>query len=222
MLDKLKSLFIIEEPGVKEASKLPNQEVNAQSSTATVSQPAETIPSNASTTSQKPDLKFTELLFKAIDDHNQSGFDYLEYKNSIKSLEKVIPDEAMRFQSAFAMAKTMGATKEGLVQSASTYLSVLENEDKKFKEALQNQKTKQIQSRAEQVSQIEKSIQEKQQLIDKLNQEIQAAKEQFAKTKAEIDESVVKIDLTNQQFVASYQLVYGQITGDIEKMKTNL
>ena len=32
---------------------------------------------------------------KAIETNNLDGFDYLEFKNSLKSVEKVIPDEAV-------------------------------------------------------------------------------------------------------------------------------
>jgi peptidoglycan hydrolase CwlO-like protein len=150
------------------------------------------------------------------------GFDYLEYKNSLRSIENVIPDEQMRYKSAFEMAKTMGLSKEKLIQSAEYYISILSTEDKKFKDALENQKAKQIQGRADQLTSIEKAIIDKQQQIEKLNLEIENAKKQLDTMKAEINDAVVKIDVTNQQFVSSFSLVHGQIAEDIEKIKRNL
>ena len=150
------------------------------------------------------------------------GFDYLEYKNSLKSIEQVIPDEGMRYKSAFEMAKTMGLTKEKLIQSASHYQNILVSEEKKFKDAVENQKSKQIQGRTDQIQSFEKSISEKQQLIEKLLKEIEVAKTQLDTFRKEINDAVVKIDTTNQQFVASYNLVQGQIIQDIEKIKNNL
>jgi chromosome segregation ATPase len=150
------------------------------------------------------------------------GFDYLEFKNSLRSIEGVIPDEGMRYKSAYEMAKTMGLTKEKLIQSATHYVNVLATEDKKFKDALANQKSKQIQSRADQLGSIEKSIQDKQKTIEQLTKEIETSKSQLEAIRNEINEAVVKIDTTNQQFVASYNLVYGQIQEDIQKIKQNL
>jgi hypothetical protein len=48
------------------------------------------------------------------------------------------------------------------------------------------------------------------------------AKTQLDTFRKEINDAVVKIDTTNQQFVASYNLVQGQIIQDIEKIKNNL
>lgn len=78
-----------------------------------------------SETNAQSDPKFVELLLKAIESNNIEGFDYLEYKNSLRSIENVIPDEGVRFKSAFEMAKTMGMTKAKLVESANHYLGVL-------------------------------------------------------------------------------------------------
>ena len=51
----------------------------------------------------------------------------------------------------------------------------------------------------------------------------EAAKEKLAQIPGnEINDAVVKIDTTNQQFVASYNLVYGQIAEDIQKINKNL
>ena len=116
----------------------------------------------------------------------------------------------------------MGLSKEKLIQSASHYLNILISEDKKFKDALENQKAKQIQGRADQLAAIEKSVVEKQQMIEKLNKDIEASKGKLEAVRKEINDAVVKIDVTNQQFVASYNLVYGQIYEDIEKIKTNI
>ena len=69
--------------------------------------------------------KFTEVLFSAMERDNQEGFDYLEFKQSLRSLEKMPMDEATRYQSALAMAKTLGANPVLLQQSAAHYLNVL-------------------------------------------------------------------------------------------------
>ena len=54
------------------------------------------------------------------------GFDYLEYKQSLQSLEKMNMDNQTRYQSAFAMAQTMGAKAKNLIDSAQYYLKVMQ------------------------------------------------------------------------------------------------
>ncbi|MBC7885321.1 MAG: hypothetical protein H7X99_07590 [Saprospiraceae bacterium] len=221
MFRKLKSLFVVEEAAndTGTVSEQNTQPGNPESST-----PVSTINHTISTeqTNASPSPKFTDLLLRAIEAGNIDGFDYLEYKNSIKSLQNVIPDEGMRYKSAFEMAKTMGLSKEKLIHSANHYLNLLATEDKKFKDALENQKAKQIQGRTDQMKAIEQAVKEKQLTIEKLTSEIAAADKQLSDVKNEINDAVVKIDVTNQQFVASYQIVFGQINEDIEKIKSNI
>ncbi|MBK8515670.1 MAG: hypothetical protein IPL55_05080 [Saprospiraceae bacterium] len=220
MFKKIKSLFILDE-GESTTETGNSADNNAQNVYKPENQKTE-IGTSSSSVDGKPDQKFVDLLLKAIESNNIEGFDYLEYKNSLKSISNVIPDESMRFKSAFEMARTMGLTKQKLIDSANHYVDILNNENNKFKDALDNQKAKQIQGKADQLSSVEKAISEKQQLIEKLNNEIATAKSQLDTFKTEIDDAVVKLDLTNQQFVASYNLVRSQIIEDIDKMKTNL
>jgi hypothetical protein len=220
MFKKIKGLFIIEEPGAQ--NTVENDKVQDTSVSGTTSESITIKPPVAVSSDAKVDPKFTDLLLRAIESNNMDGFDYLEYKNSLKSIEGVIPDESMRYKSAFEMAKTMGLSKEKLVQSANHYLTVLTSEDKKFKDALENQKAKQIQGRTDQLATIEKAIVDKQKMIDNLTKEIEASKEQLKSVRGEINDAVVKIDATNNQFMTSYNLVYGQIYADIEKINKNL
>lgn len=231
MFSKIKSLFIVDD-GTKEsktnADKEVAKEIDSQPTNSRTSVESNSLPNQTSATSSSqlsdvgPDAKFTDLLLKAIEASNMEGFDYLEYKNSLRSVEKVIPDEGMRFKSAFEMAKTMGLTKDKLIQSATFYLNVLQTEDKKFKDAVENQKARQIQGRTDQIKALEQAIADKQQTIKKLEQEILDTKKQLDTSRAEINDAVVKIDVTNAQFVSSYKLVYGQIAEDIVKIKANL
>jgi len=223
MFKKIKSLFVVEDAVDNTSSnELKEADISKNSDNSATDGQSSEIRVPTTTFDGKPDAKFTDLLLRSIESNNMDGFDYLEYKNSLKSIESVIPEEVMRYKSAFEMAKTMGLSKEKLIQSASHYLNILISEDKKFKDALENQKAKQIHGRADQLAAIEKSVVEKQQMIEKLNKDIEASKGQLEAVRKEINDAVVKIDVTNQQFVASYNLVYGQIYEDIEKIKTNI
>lgn len=218
MFKKIKSIFIVEDPAAEKAAA---EAAASPQVTGTTSSP-EVSSRAVDTSGAAPDPKFTDLLLKAIESNNKEGFDYLEYKNSVRSLEGVIPEETMRFKSAFEMAKTMGLDKEKLIQSASYYLNVLSSEEKKFNDALQNQKAKQVESRSEQMAAMEKGIADKQAMIQKLTAEIEESRKLLDSTKGEIEQALVKIENTKGLFVASYNLVFGQISADIEKIKSNI
>ncbi|MEZ4911364.1 MAG: hypothetical protein R2774_10925 [Saprospiraceae bacterium] len=165
------------------------------------------------------DTKFNDLLLKAIENSNLDGFDYLEFKNSLKSVEKVIPDETMRYTSAFEMAKTMGITKEKLIKTAEHYAGVLKTEADKFSEAVANQRKIQISGRQDQLNQIAESMKQKQEMIAKLTKELDDSKKQLTDIQNQIESANVKISTTEKQFSLSYALIDGQILEDIQKIK---
>ena len=111
MLKKLKSLFIVEEEGNNSSAQttevVQNQE-NRQEVVAPVSTPHEPISPVVSQSGKNVDPKFIDILMKAIEENNLEGFDYLEFKSSLQSLAKMSMDDATRYQSAMAMAKSVG------------------------------------------------------------------------------------------------------------------
>ena len=113
----------------------------------------------------KVNKKFTEILLAAMERDNQEGFDYMEFKQSLQSLEKMPMDEATRYQSALAMAKTMGADPTTLLQSANHYLNVLKMEEKKFEEALSKQTSVKIGQKKKEQQGLQTAINEKAEAI---------------------------------------------------------
>lgn len=223
--DKLKSLFIVEDES--KSAKAPKKATAAK--TAKAPKKATTpIPKGVevaeSTEGQKgkATTKFMEILFGAMEKHNLDGFDYIEFKESLKSLEKMPMDEQTRYQSAFAMAKTMGATPKKLVDAASHYLTILQREEKKFEQALANQRGTQIGGREKQIKDLEVGIQQRAQQIKKLTQEIEQSQKQLGAIKKEISGAVSKVETTKNNFIASYNIVVAQIQQDIENMKKYL
>lgn len=225
--DKLKSIFFVEEETSKQkkaapTSKKKEEKAAPKSAPKTKSSPSTSAEVPTSEGKGQATSKFIEIMFGAMEKHNLDGFDYIEYKESLKSLEKMPMDEQTRFQSAFAMAKTMGATPQKLIDAASHYLKVLEHEEKKFEQALENQRTRQIGGREKQIKDLEVGIQQKAKHIKKLTKEIEQSQKQLEGIKSEISGAVSKVETTKNNFIASYQVVVTQIKGDIEKMKKYL
>ncbi|MFN7119188.1 MAG: hypothetical protein ACK4TA_20485 [Saprospiraceae bacterium] len=217
MFKNIKSLFIIEEENPKVAPK----EQAKPSATPTPKAPTPAA-APVNTGSGQVTQEFTDILFNAMQQANPEGFDYMEFKQSLQSLKKMAMDEPTRYQSAFAMAQTLGATVDKLAQSAQFYLDVLKNEEQKFAQAVQNQRSKLIGNRQQQIDQLGQTIQSKEEQIKRLTQEIEAHRQQMDQIKQEIADATVKVETTQQNFTASYNALSGQIAGDLENIQKYL
>jgi len=230
MLKKLKSLFIVEDKSAKkaedqdtadEASVEPASQNSAASENEMVASVSTPTP-RPGTKSSKVSPKFVDVLLKAIEANNLEGFDYLEFKQSLQNLGAMDMDEKTKYQSAFAMAKTMGVTPSKLVNSAQHYINVLKKEESKFSDALKNQKQKQVVNREQGIKQLKETIVKKQKMIEKLQKEIEADKQKLDKQNAAVNESVAKVQATKDGFINAYHSVLGQIQQDIDKMNSYL
>lgn len=223
---KLKSVFVVEDtPSTAEppsTSLPPQQESKAPTTEPSYSNPASTNSQptfDASTLKNKtPDEKFTNILLEAIEKANLPGFDYLEYKTSLQSLSKMNMDVATKYQSAMAMAKTMGTTPDKIIQAANQYLAVLKAENDKFLLAVQGQKQKVAQDEKEGLSGLKNSIDNKKNQIAQLQKEIADEEAQLVKMQQEIGASANKIAETSAKFDQAYVAVTQQIVDDIKNI----
>jgi len=170
----------------------------------------------------KVSKKFTEILFKAIEDNNQEGYDYLEFKQALQNLKALDMDEVTRYKSAFASAQALGVTPDGLISSAQYYQEVLITEEQKFGETLKNQRFNKIETRHADIEKVQQTISHKRQEIEQLQLQIQKLEEQLKETKAEVSEAEVKFQQTQEQFDASYHNLIQQIKADVDKIKQYL
>ncbi|MBK7425696.1 MAG: hypothetical protein IPI60_00970 [Saprospiraceae bacterium] len=213
-LKGLKSLFIIEE-----ASTAAEEETTAETSANVAPAQSDAPDARKQQDGGKVNQRFSEILLKALEDNNQSGLDYLEFKQSLQSLEKMPMEEQVKFHSAFAMAQSMGATAPKLIESAQYYVSVLQKEENKFGTALNTQYNDQIQGRQEAIEKELASIKSKSEQITKLTEEIKVHQQQHETLKTQLEESQGKIETTKNDFIASYNNLVAQIQDDIEKIK---
>jgi len=229
LLRNLKSLFVVMDDNEGQDSAESSTSMTGTSSTPTTTTGTitNTSSSNDTYTSQintsgNVDDKFLDILLDAMNAHNKTGFDYLEFKQSLQSLAKMSMDEKTRFQSAYAMAQTMGATPSMLIDTANFYLDILAKEEQAFEDSLATQRQKQIGEKENEGKSLTEMIAQKSAQIDQLNKEIEEHKSQFSKIKSQVDDASAKIDKTKQNFIASYNHVVNQVKDDIQKMKDYL
>ncbi len=220
MFKKLKSLFVIEE-GVT-----PEEETSKQAQNEP--QPKKDSPAFVRPTPIKSDGKgqvqdkFLEVLFGALESNNQEGFDYLEFKDFLRSLANVPMDDSTRYKSAFATAQTMGATKEKILTSAQGYVQLLGKEESKFLEALHGQRDKNLTGKQNDIKKLEQTIQDKQAQIEKLKLDLEEHRKQIGTLESEINAASDKLDQTASDFEATYQALLGQIQTDVKNIESHL
>jgi hypothetical protein len=219
MFKKFKSLFVIEEGATSPYSK-PNTESREKSESETTER-AFTVTSTNAGPGQVQD-KFLDVLFGALSSSNQEGFDYMEYKDFLKSLANVPMDDSTRYKSAFATAQTMGATKDKILSSARHYVSVLATEQTKFQEALEGQKNRNLHGKQDEIKKLEQTIQHKEKEIEKLKADLDAHRQQIATLEQEIGVASDKLGQTANDFDATYKALLAQIEADVKNIETHL
>ncbi len=225
MFDKLKKLFVIEDENAAPSTAKSNT-VEPKSKEAAPVSSVDTTPIKTSadynTPDGKADPKFIDILLKSIEKNNLEGFDYLEYKSSLQGLDSMAMDEATRYKSAFVMAKTMGVTPQKLLNSAKHYVGVLNQEEKKFIDALKNQRQKQVVGKEDELKRLQKEVEAKKAKIKQLEKEIAKDEASYKSIKDGINKSAAKVEKTNDRFMHAYKVVLGQIMTDVENMKKYL
>ena len=222
MFKKFKSLFVIED-GTAPQDATPASENETEPKKETVVNPGKVFKVEASSGGVgKVQDKFLEVLFGALQSSNQVGFDYMEFKDFLRSLANVPMDESTRIKSAFATAQTMGATKENIVASAREYLKLLSHEQTKFQEALVGQKERNLTGKQNEIKQLEQTINSKEAEIEKLKKDLVAHRDQIGVLEKDINAASEKLAQTANDFEATYQALVGQIQGDVKNIESHL
>ncbi len=221
VFDKFKSLFIVQEEN--EQATQPTEEQTTAPTPTPTNKTTEPKP-EVSTAPAKGEItnKFLEALNSAIQSKNIEGFDYLEFKEGLKSLEKMPMDEATRFQAAFSMAKAMGATAPKLYESGAFYLKVLDDEYSKFTEALRGQQNNNIEGKKTEIKSINEGINQRMQQIQVLQNEITNFQQKIKILEQDVAESAKKIETTRSNFDTTFQSIRSGISNDLELIKKHL
>ncbi|HNR06929.1 MAG TPA: hypothetical protein PKM27_06395 [Saprospiraceae bacterium] len=219
MLKKIKSIFIVEEETspvrppassvqADQEDKRMKEAVDIRISSGKAGSPPESGSEN----------RFLHVLAEAIEKSNQQGFDYLEFRQALVNLSKLSMDEPIRYKSAYAAAQAMGVSPSQLISSAKGYLAILEGESKKFAIAEQNQRTRVVEERKNELEQISAEIRSKQDAITKLQAEVEKLTKKLEEKKNEARVMSGKLEQTKVEFETAYKSLFGQISEDIQKM----
>jgi cytochrome P450 len=221
-LKKLKGVFVVEDPNAPQQNPQQTVTQQPQQPSNRPTQQTSVPPPTMNTANGQVSQKFTEVLFRAMEAANLDGFDYFEFKQAINNLANMPMDEATRYKSAFAMAQTMGATPDKLIQTAGTYLGVLKQEQDKFQQAAQGQVQNQIGNKKAQIENFEQVIKQKEAQIKQMTDEMAQHRKEMETLKSDIEQASSKVAQTTADFEKSYQVITGQIQNDVANMQKYL
>lgn len=168
------------------------------------------------------DQKIVENLLRKVGEHNLEGFDYFEYKQSLKALDKMPMDEATKYRSAYATASTMGISLQHLLDSATFYLEVLQQQDENFQKEAEQKKQKQVNQKEAEAARLKKQIEEYEEKIKQLQEKIKRNQIRIEEINREVKIDKVTIDKERNNFLASFNFLRSQFVDDIAKMKKYL
>ncbi len=240
MFKNLKSLFIVTEeevaapgttPATRPAAAASAQNPRPQPAPSVMPPPVPAAPVRSSATplSSAVDLgagtvnqSIVEKLLDAIDSQDMEGFDYVEYKRSLKAMDALPMDEATKFRSAFATASTVGASLDKLLASVQYYLDILERQRSNFEAVVQRELDAKVAGREAELASIEREIATKSAEIQRLQADIDTQRSKSSELSAAVEESKVKILTTKTEFAASLDYVKTLFQRDAEKMQQYL
>ncbi len=221
--NKIKNLFVVpeEEYGTNADITEKKEVTEPQKQTSPVSpvSPIQKPTSQANAGKGEVNGKIFESLTQAIAKANLPGEDYLEFMEALMAMKDLPLDDKLKIQTVLATLSAKGLTIQKIEESASYYLEVLNNEKKKFYEALKMQTEGQIVGKQQEIALIEKEMEMKAEQIKSLTQEINDAKAHADKVRETISGAEDKIKKTEKDFSHTFDLVANQITNNVAKVQ---
>ena len=219
MFKNIKSLFITTDETVEQKKVESNQEEPLTNTPNEQNKVDFQKTSTVEMSSNEGDKSILVKLLKALEENNQPGFDYFEYKRSLKSLDKLPMDEATKFQSAFATAATMELTLDKLLNSIEFYKKVLKIEEDNFLKTSKEQITLNVENKRADVEKISNLIKEKGLKIQQLNEEIIGHQKRQEELSEFITNAENKIKITENNFRNALEILTNQMNDDMNKLK---
>ncbi len=165
------------------------------------------------------DGKSVKFLTTALEKNNLPGFDYIEFKQSLKALSDMDLPEEMAFKSAFATASTVGLTKGKLLKTAIHYKKILDTEKKQFDVALEKQMKARVGSKITEVAKLKKQIETIKTKIIELEEKMNNSQKIIDSADADIQAAKEKIEGTRESFETTLKSLNNAIDKDIENIE---
>ncbi len=181
--------------------------------------------STASTTGfiNQNDLdKFEKHFEELFDTANLPGPDYYEFWKMMEALEAAVPDENVRMAAVFSTLKIQGMSKEALIGSAEKYLQIVDKDKLEFQNAVNTKVLGEIEGRKSSIDELEKRNNANNEMIQKLTKEINDNQQKITALKKEVIDQEAKVNSNKNGYNIACDAMLAKLSGDIQKIKTNL
>lgn len=157
------------------------------------------------------DNKFIDLLEGIIEQNNQPGQDYFEFKQAVENMNSLPMDEKTKFQTVYSVLSLQGCKKESLVASLDKYIQIIQGEKASFDEEMKSEHVAKVQSKLAKAEESKKELETITKRLTELNSSILALSQE-----AQAEE--MKIRATEANFKASADVIISEMISDKEKI----
>lgn len=158
------------------------------------------------------DSNYTKLIDEAIKEKDQPGLDFLEFTQDLSDLKDQPLTEEQKYKIVAPRFERAGMTTVGLIQSANTYLTVIDQVKADFDKELNGEKHQQITVKETQAQQASKEI-------DDLLAKIEERKSLITNLNAEVAQSKFKLELEERNFNISYEQKKNEVSNHIANIQ---
>jgi len=142
------------------------------------------ITPNISNVPQQELDKFISHFDEIFDKANIPGPDYFEFSKMIQAMGNLTED--VKFPAVFSALKIQGLSKQKLIDTASQYIKVLEDDEKQFTSLLDTKVLGDINNKKLALTTNKETIKKKEELIAKLQEELINDKQNISTLESEI------------------------------------
>ena len=159
------------------------------------------------------DNKFIDVLTSVIEENNQPGQDYFEFKQAVENMNSLSMPEQQKFQTVYSVLGLQGCTKEGLLLSLDKYVQLIQKEKEHFDAEMDSQFQSKVQVKRDEVEAAKNELTDLTKRIQELNSRILTLQQ-------EAGSEEMGLRATEANFQASADVVVNEMLGDKQKITT--
>ena len=203
-----------------EREEKPDEKKEVISTPVTIAQPT-IIPSVAPVATADTE-KFASHFDSLFDQANLPGPDYYEFSKMVAAINAPGMAEDTKMTAAFTGLGIQGLTKQKLLDSANQYIAIIDEDSRKFEDALKNKIDTELEARKKKASSIAEKIKQTEELIKKMQDEMQQDRLQIDVINKEVAEQEAAISSKVTGYRTASEARKQMIAADIQKINTYL
>lgn len=161
------------------------------------------------------DNKFIEVLTQIIEENNQPGQDYFEFKQAIENMKSMAMNDQQKFQTVFTVLGLQGCTKEILLSSITNYIQLIQGEKTAFDQEMDIQFKTKVKDKLTEIENSKNELEQISKRMTELNSKILTLQQDAGAEE-------MKIRATEANFQASADVIINEMLGDKEKINNFL